>query len=365
MRKKVALIGGSFDPIHEGHLAMARAALEQLGVDEVWFIPSSSTPLKDRPLTSAAHRLAMVKLACAQDPRFKISTVDLERNGTSYTVDTLKILTTRFPECDFTWIIGADQAAQFEKWKEPDTLMSLARFAAVARDFQQPVNSKYTFDTIEMDSVPVSSTEIRQGNKLNYLPDDVLHYILDNELYLPFWVKARMSPHRFAHSASVARLCRQMAEAHGLDAHKAWLAGMFHDVAKDMPKSQMEKWMKAINPAGLKEHQAVWHGYVGAEVARRIFKIEDPVIVNAIYNHVKGSSYDPYAMIVFAADKLDPLRGYDSQGMTKACLHDLYNGFMLVKRQNKEFLEKEQKKRAALLPAVAPETKSEELFSVC
>lgn len=91
-KKKVALLGGSFDPIHWGHLNMAKAALEHLKVDEVWFIPSNQTPLKDRVLSPAADRLAMVRLALKEDPRFKISTVDLSRNGKSYTFDTLKIL---------------------------------------------------------------------------------------------------------------------------------------------------------------------------------------------------------------------------------------------------------------------------------
>ncbi|OLU38561.1 nicotinate (nicotinamide) nucleotide adenylyltransferase [Ileibacterium valens] len=342
-KKKVALLGGSFDPIHWGHLNMAKAALEHLKVDEVWFIPSNQTPLKDRVLSPAADRLAMVRLALKEDPRFKISTVDLSRNGKSYTFDTLKILKKQFPEVEFAWLMGADQANQFDQWKNADQLLEMADFAVVDRDGKEPESSRFNFKRIPMVYTPVSSSEIRKGEKINFLPESVRQYLLDHELYLVAWVSRHVSAKRLAHSASVARLCRMFAKAHGLDEHKAWLAGLFHDVAKDMPINEQKKWVAAINPAGLSEHHAIWHGYAGSEIVRRNFGIEDPVIQNAIFNHVKGTSYDPYAMIVFAADKLDPLRGYDSKPLISACMLDLYNGFMLVKRENREFLDREKR----------------------
>lgn len=342
-KKRVALLGGSFDPIHWGHLNMAKAALDELKVDEVWFIPSNQTPLKDRVLSPAKDRLAMVRLAMKEDPRFRISTVDLTRNGPSYTVDTLRILKREFPEIDFTWLIGADQANQFSKWKDADELLKLADFAVVDRDGREPEPSEYPFRKISMTYTPVSSSEIRGGTKINFLPDPVRQYILDHGLYLVNWVGHQVSEKRLAHSASVARLCRMMAQAHGLDEHKAWLAGLFHDIAKDMPVEEQRKWVAAINPEGLNEHHAIWHGYAGSEIVKRNYGISDPMIQNAIFNHVKGTSYDPYAMIVFAADKLDPLRGYDSKPLIRACILDLYNGFMLVKRENREFLDKEKR----------------------
>lgn len=341
--KKVALIGGSFDPIHMGHIEMANAALEQLGADEVWFIPSQSTPLKDHDLSDAKARLDMVKIAIQEDHRFKVNPLELKRNGKSYTIDTLKTLKKDFEDVRFYWLIGADQYDQFDKWKDADQLVELAEFVVCDRDNKPGKNDKFKLKHIEMKPVPVSSSQIRKGQKLNYLPSGVLDYILEHDLYLFDWVRAQMSPKRFAHSCSVARLSKDLAKAHHLDEHKAWLAGLFHDIAKDMPQKEQGKWISMIYPEALKEHHAIWHGYVGAEVAERIYGIHDPVIKNAIFNHVKGSSYDPYAMIVFIADKLDPLRGYDSSGLIKACMHDLYNGFMLVKRENAEFLEKEKK----------------------
>ena len=289
MTKKVALIGGSFDPVHMGHINMAKAALEQLNVDEVWFIPTKSTPLKERVLTDEEHRWGMLKLAAAMDERFKVNPVELTRTGRSYTIDTLKQLKKDFEEVEFYWLIGADQAAQFEKWKDADQLVQLAQFTACVRDGQKPENACFDFPAIDMEPTPVSSTEIRNGYKLNYLPDAVLKYILDHELYIPMWIANRVSPHRYAHSCSVAKLCRQLAKAHNLDEHRAWLMGMFHDVAKDMPKEELDKWVKAINPYGLMDHHAIWHGYAGSEIADRVFGVKDPSVKNAIFTHVKGT----------------------------------------------------------------------------
>ncbi len=349
MTKKVALLGGSFDPIHNGHIAMANAALEQLGVDEVWLIPANQAPLKDRFLTDGTYRLAMLREVCKHNPKFRISDVELKRHGISYTIDTLKTLKEQFGEYEFYYLIGADQAAQFDKWKDAETLKKLAHFAVADRnDKLQEIGLDEDFILLPMEPVDVSSSEIRNGKKLNLMPEYIRQYILDNELYLIWWIKPQMDPARFAHSNSVARLCRELAKAHGFDEHRAYLTGLFHDVAKDMPKSEMEKWIRACFPEAINEHHAIWHGYVGSVVIDRIFGIHDPAIANAIANHVKGTSYDPYAMMVFIADKVDPLRGYDSSGLYHACLHDLYNGFLLVKAENKAFLEKEKKQRGSL-----------------
>lgn len=350
MKKKIALLGGSFDPVHNGHIAMAEAALENLGVDEVWFIPALHSPLKHRVLSNAADRLNMLRLVCRDHPNFKICDAELRRNGVSYTVDTLETLRNRYPDFEFIWLLGADQAANFSHWKHPERLQELAKFAVADRDENLRKNGiPDGFLELPMEPVDVSSTEIRHGRRLNQMPEAIRQYLLDQEMFLVQWIQPQMSKARFAHSNSVARLCRELAAAHGFDPHKAWLAGLFHDIAKDMPRNEQEKWIRAVFPQSISEHQAIWHGYVGSEVISRIYGIYDPMIKNAIGSHVKGTSYDPYAMMVFIADKLDPLRGYDSSGLYKACLHDLYNGFLLVKAENKNFLEKERKAKHGTL----------------
>lgn len=336
---KIAIVGGSFDPIHAGHIQMANYSIQTLKVDEVWFMPTSSTPLKNRNLTMNQQRLAMIDLVTQKNPRFKVCTLELEREGKSYTYDTLNELKKVYPDHEFYWIIGNDQLMQFEKWYKADELVKMAHFVCFERDGQL-TGSKYDITCMKMPPVPVSSSEIRMGNKLNYLPEEVLHYIYHNRLYVENFVASRLPEKRYKHSLSVASLCEEFALNNGYDMHIAYYVGLFHDIAKYMPKEQMLKWMEKICPENIKWPVPVWHGFVGAAITQSIFDIQNPIIYNAIYHHVLGTSRDPYAMMVFCADKLDPLRGYDSSSLIQMCNENLEKGFDLVIKQNKEYLQK-------------------------
>jgi len=341
-RRRIVLLGGSFDPVHAGHLAMARAALDQLEADEVWFIPARQAPLKSRPLTPGEHRRKMLEIALQDEPRMRVETCELEREGESFTIDTVRYLKKEHPDCDFTFLVGSDQVEQFHKWKEADALARLVKFAAVARDGRSP-RTKYPIHYIHMDPVPVSSTEIRRGNRLNYVPQALLDYFYANRLYCKEFVQSRVPQHRYMHSLSVARLTEQFAAAAGLDANQAWLTGLFHDVCKAMPADRMRPWLEAVCPQELTMHPAAWHSYVGAQVTDRVFGIHDPRISNAIFHHVKGTSDDPLAMCVFCADKLDPLRGYDSYDLIDLCCRDLKAGFEKCRETNREYVDSHRK----------------------
>lgn len=335
---KVALIGGSFDPVHYGHLMMGHQALLQLSVDEVWFIPTKSTPLKERNLTNESDRVNMLRLALKEDNRFKLCTIELERNTTSYTIDTLKELKKRYSHA-FYWIIGNDQLEQFHLWRDVDQLVKLAQFVCFDRDGKL-VNTNYDVKRLYMPMMPVSSSEIRRGNKLNYLPSEVLNYIYSKRLYVEQFVASRVNEKRFLHSVSVASLCEEFAQNNGLDKDVAYYIGLFHDIAKSMPNERMAPWMEIICPDKMDYAVPVWHGFVGSEIVDRIFYLHDERIKHAIYHHVLGTSTDPYAMMVFCADKLDPLRGYDSSELISLCEHDLYQGFLRVKEENEKYLRK-------------------------
>ncbi|RGS45762.1 nicotinate (nicotinamide) nucleotide adenylyltransferase [Holdemanella biformis] len=176
---RIAIVGGSFDPIHNGHIQMANQSLQALQVDEVWFMPTSSTPLKDRELTLDQERLAMIDLVVQKDSRFKVCTLELERAGKSYTYDTLKKLIETYPEHEFYWIIGNDQLEQFDKWYHAEKLVKMAHFVCFDRNGKL-ADSKYDIMCMTMPSVPVSSSEIRMGNKLNYLPKEF--YVISIEI---------------------------------------------------------------------------------------------------------------------------------------------------------------------------------------
>jgi nicotinate-nucleotide adenylyltransferase len=128
------IFGGTFDPPHAGHLIVAQDAAVALGLDRVLFIPAAQPPHK-RGLVAAPARVRarMTELAIQDDPRFRLDTIELERTGPSYSVDTLRDLARRFPHAEWTLLMGADQYAEFPTWREPDSIRRLARIAVLTR----------------------------------------------------------------------------------------------------------------------------------------------------------------------------------------------------------------------------------------
>ena len=172
---RIALLGGSFDPIHEGHLRIAKTALAKLPIDEVWFLPCKDAPLKKGQQVAFHHRCAMVKLAIAPYRKMKLCTLEGELDGVSYTIRTIKELKKRFPHDTFSFLIGDDQAAQFDKWKDSAQLKQEACFYVFSRheDGQLPTGMK----RVPMQLISVSSTEIRNGEKKWALPKTAMGYM--------------------------------------------------------------------------------------------------------------------------------------------------------------------------------------------
>ena len=128
------IFGGTFDPPHTGHLIVAQDAAAALGLDRVLFIPAAQPPHKRGLVaTPAPVRARMTELAIQDDPRFSLETTELERDGPSYSVDTLRDLTRRFPDAEWTLLMGADQYAEFPGWREPESIRRLARLAVLTR----------------------------------------------------------------------------------------------------------------------------------------------------------------------------------------------------------------------------------------
>ncbi|MCU0719307.1 MAG: nicotinate (nicotinamide) nucleotide adenylyltransferase [Pirellula sp.] len=131
---KIGIFGGSFDPIHNAHLILAECAREQLGLDQVRFVPAKISPLKqDRLPIDDKHRVEMVRLAINGNSHFAIDTRELDRGGISYTIDTLTAMKTEFPEAEFWLLMGADSLADFKKWKSPSQLLELCRLGVMVR----------------------------------------------------------------------------------------------------------------------------------------------------------------------------------------------------------------------------------------
>lgn len=168
---RIGVLGGSFDPPHEGHLALARAAARQLGLDRVVLVPAWAPPHKPGgPTIPADRRLAMVRAAVEGDPIMGVSTIELDRQGTSYTAETLEQLAADHPGADLWFIMGADQLEGFAGWERPERIVELARLAVAWRpgagdpameELAGPVAAG-RIDVVDMPEVSISSTEVRE-----------------------------------------------------------------------------------------------------------------------------------------------------------------------------------------------------------
>ena len=183
----LGILGGSFDPIHHGHLILARAALEELGLDRVLFIPANISPHKTETTPATAQdRLAMVQLAIEGEPGFAASDLELHRPPPSFTVETLRELRSRHPGDQFTLLIGADNVAKFGTWREPDEIRRLADLAVLDRAHH---DTGHDWPVVRR-LVDISSTDLRArvatGRSIRYLtPDPVCDYIATHGLYRP------------------------------------------------------------------------------------------------------------------------------------------------------------------------------------
>lgn len=192
---RIGLMGGTFDPVHIGHLIAAQSACEELGLHEVWFMPTSVPPHKEQaPGASPEQRWQMVCLAVEDHPSFKPSDVELCKGGVSYSIETVLMLRSRYPEHEFFYIIGADMVQYLPKWHRIDELITLVTFVGLHRPGYEtgydelPAPIRKAVHSACMPQIELSSTEIRQrraeGRSVRYMvPDRVNDYIEVNRLY--------------------------------------------------------------------------------------------------------------------------------------------------------------------------------------
>ena len=183
---RLGVFGGTFDPVHVGHLAIAHAALESIPLDRILFVPARRSPLKDSaPVAEAEDRLAMLELAVSGEPRFSVSRAELERDGPSYTVDTLERLA---GEDQLFLIVGTDAAADLGRWKSPERIAALATIAVAERPGAPAMAADRAVVAFDAPRLDISSRELRaraaRGRSLRYLvPDAVWRYIEHRGLY--------------------------------------------------------------------------------------------------------------------------------------------------------------------------------------
>lgn len=183
-------MGGTFDPVHHGHLVAASEVAQSFDLDEVVFVPTGQ-PWQKGVVTEAEHRYLMTVIATASNPQFTVSRVDIDRDGPTYTIDTLKDLKRQRPDAEFVFITGADAIAQILSWRDHDELWDLAHFVAVSRPGHVLSTAGLPTEDVSLLEIPalaISSTDcrerVRSGNPVWYLvPDGVVQYIAKHHLY--------------------------------------------------------------------------------------------------------------------------------------------------------------------------------------
>jgi nicotinate-nucleotide adenylyltransferase len=268
--ERIGLMGGSFNPIHLMHVAVAKKAMKEAALDKVLFLPTGSPPHKREGLAKASQRLSMVKLALAQETGFFPSDIEMNRTGTVYTVDTLILLKKQMPQAEFYYIIGEDTLYDLVNWREPENVFQMCRFLVCPRPGMEAAASPQvmqedikrlgaSFVFLEGAVGDMSSTAIRADLAAGVEPlglhPAVMEYIRVMGLYgikesPPGFavymdrLMDSMSIKRFAHTLCVACAARHLAQLHGEDEKKAVVAGLLHDCAKGMDLAAMLAYVK-------------------------------------------------------------------------------------------------------------------------
>lgn len=192
-KKRIGILGGTFDPLHIGHLIAAERVYDELRLDEIWFMVSHIPPHKlDHPPTPARHRVEMVRRAIAPYPEFKLNLIELEREGPSYTIDTMETLMAKYPTYQFYFIMGADMVVYLPNWHRYADLLEKVPIVALKRPgFQLPRDLPWVekIRFVSMPQLEISSSEIRrfrsEGKSIRFLvPDQVEKYIREMDLYV-------------------------------------------------------------------------------------------------------------------------------------------------------------------------------------
>ncbi|MDD3383244.1 MAG: nicotinate-nucleotide adenylyltransferase [Bacilli bacterium] len=341
---KILIIGGSFDPIHNGHLAIADAALKKINADEVWFMPAKN-PRWKKLKTSQFDRLKMVKLAIKNKKKYKLCDYEIKNTSSkqiNYTINTMKALIAKFPENKFYYLIGTDQLDRLNEWKDIDDLANLINFVLINRvGYQKNLANirKYNVIDIGITGPLISSTIIRNFLHLD-VPLKVKKYIKENGLYLENKLKIELSEYRYKHSKRVANLAKKIAKNNNINVKKAYIAGILHDCAKELNREKEAELMKKYFPENLSCPRSVYHQFLACVIAKNDYNIDDKEIIEAMKYHATASDkMSKLAKIIYVADKIEPGRGYNSNAMIYMCIENINKGFKLVLKENLDYLE--------------------------
>ncbi|MBQ6830737.1 MAG: nicotinate (nicotinamide) nucleotide adenylyltransferase [Clostridia bacterium] len=340
--KKIGVFGGTFDPIHNGHLILADELGKRLALDLVILMPTFVPPHKIKPdLASAVDRVAMCRLACEPYERMTVSEWEVNRRGVSFTVLTLEALQGRYPDAQLYLFVGADMFLTLGTWYRFADIAKMAVLCTVPRDdvtmeqlqaYAAQLEEQGARCRVENIQTPrISSTDIRAraaaGESITqWVPPAVEQYIAQHEVYTAHKhyrnvyeqyidiIRGRLTPKRFRHSLAVADKARELAQRYGADAEKAYTAGLLHDILKDTAgdsQLQILQDFDILLDDVEKNSPKLWHARAGAVFIEHILGIHDEDILNAVRYHTTGrAGMSLLEMILYLADFTSADRDY-------------------------------------------------------
>ncbi len=331
---KIGILGGTFNPVHLEHLALARSAKKELNLDKLIVMPTFISPHKERTPASAQDRLNMLKLAFIEDEDIEVSDYEIKKEGKSYTYLTVE----HFKEqevAEIFFICGADMLVDFKNWRYPERILSACALAVFGREdckIDYEAEREYLLknfgkDYIKLDYVgkKISSTKIRVYSAFNLslegLTDGrVEEYIKKNQLYVgdiyTEYVMRALPEKRLKHTADVVVCALKRAKELGLDENKVVTACTLHDCAKYIDYRSVEGFSLDSDIP-----KPVVHAFLGAFIAEKRLGVSDQEIIDAIRYHTSGkANMTVLGKLVFVADMLEEGRNYD--GVDK--LRELY-----------------------------------------
>lgn len=342
--KKIMLFGGSYNPIHRGHLNAALNASSYLHCDEVWLIPRKYN-YDGSLLLSGKHRVNMIQMAIKNLPNFKICDIELkdQKKELIYTYNTAVRLKKKYKDVQFYFLIGADQLNNLNRWYEAKKLTEMFQFVCFQRPgyiLNSKIAEKYHVMIIEGEQVDASSTNVRMG-MFSKIDEDIQQYIIENQLYLKERVMPRLPESRFIHVLTTARLAKKIAAAIGENTNRAYVAGILHDIAKGLTHDEVYYIVKEHYPQYLHYPKYALHAYASEYIAQEEFGIHDKKILKAIRLHARPEkNMSRLDKIIYCSDKLEESRPFaDSLNkIREMAFHDIDRCFIMTMENQLQYL---------------------------
>lgn len=338
MMNNILIYGGSFNPVHIAHLNNIELALKTISFDKVLIVPNYVKHFNEYCLDNYEDRHEMLKLAFKEYPigiPYEIIDYEIKSQNKIYTFDLIKKLKEEYIDTNFYFLIGSDQALKLDQWYQIEKLKEIVQFIVTKRDYE--IFNDDEFIVINNNPLDYSSTLIRNDYQTTGITS-VDKYIRSKGLYLEDYVSKRLSKKRYQHSSNVADYAKSLAPKYNIDENKAYIAGMLHDIGKELPlKEQYE--LASYQVEDFEKNDNVVHAYAAATIACDIGYC-DQDIINAIKWHTSGYfEMSPLAKLIYCTDMLSYERDYpEVKQLRKILDKDLNEGFKQCFLANYVFL---------------------------